>query len=280
MRPWPAGQHVGGHRGLQRRHRPQAGLDDRLPEAGRDLPPARGVRDGAPGLPPRGRSRPVGDPTARGARRRLPRGNATPVAAARYQEYVKLDNRAPRVLYKLAFARYNDGHAAEAIDALASGRARRPVRGGLLPPRSLPARRAAPGRSARRAGASGRDSAHAAARARGAGRSVRRARTHRQPAHAARGALGTRSQRVARSHARSGLRARRSEQRAILTLGRAAERYPELPLHLRRARSGVAGDRAERKRPGRVEQGARGARRGGRERRQQRGADALRAARS
>src|SRR5204862_3959856 len=39
-------------------------------------------------------------------------------AAERYQEYVKLDNRAPRVLYKLAFARYHEGHAAQAIDAL------------------------------------------------------------------------------------------------------------------------------------------------------------------
>jgi tetratricopeptide (TPR) repeat protein len=39
-------------------------------------------------------------------------------AAERFQDYVKLDNRAPRVLYKLAFARYNDGHAVEAIDAL------------------------------------------------------------------------------------------------------------------------------------------------------------------
>jgi tetratricopeptide (TPR) repeat protein len=39
-------------------------------------------------------------------------------AAERFQEYVRLDNRAPRVLYKLAFARYNDGHAVEAIDAL------------------------------------------------------------------------------------------------------------------------------------------------------------------
>jgi tetratricopeptide (TPR) repeat protein len=39
-------------------------------------------------------------------------------AAERFQEYVRLDNRAPRVLYKLAFARYNEGHGAEAIDAL------------------------------------------------------------------------------------------------------------------------------------------------------------------
>ena len=39
-------------------------------------------------------------------------------AAERFQAYVKLDNRAPRVLYKLAFARYNDGRSVEAIDAL------------------------------------------------------------------------------------------------------------------------------------------------------------------
>jgi len=39
-------------------------------------------------------------------------------AAEHYEAYVRLDNRAPRVLYKLAFARYNDGHVSEAIDAL------------------------------------------------------------------------------------------------------------------------------------------------------------------
>ena len=39
-------------------------------------------------------------------------------AAERFEEYVKLDNRAPRVLYKLAFARYHDGQTGEAIDAL------------------------------------------------------------------------------------------------------------------------------------------------------------------
>ena len=39
-------------------------------------------------------------------------------AADRFQDFVRLDNRAPRVLYKLAFAKYNDGHAVEAIDAL------------------------------------------------------------------------------------------------------------------------------------------------------------------
>jgi tetratricopeptide (TPR) repeat protein len=39
-------------------------------------------------------------------------------AAEHYEAYVRIDNRAPRVLYKLAFARYNDGHVSEAIDAL------------------------------------------------------------------------------------------------------------------------------------------------------------------
>jgi tetratricopeptide (TPR) repeat protein len=39
-------------------------------------------------------------------------------AAKRYEAYVKLDNRAPRVLYKLAYARYNDGHAVAAVEAL------------------------------------------------------------------------------------------------------------------------------------------------------------------
>jgi tetratricopeptide (TPR) repeat protein len=39
-------------------------------------------------------------------------------AAEKFQAYVKLDNRAPRILYKLAFARYNEGHTPDAIDAL------------------------------------------------------------------------------------------------------------------------------------------------------------------
>ena len=39
-------------------------------------------------------------------------------AAERFEAYIKLDNRAPRILYKLAFARYNEGHTPAAIDAL------------------------------------------------------------------------------------------------------------------------------------------------------------------
>ncbi len=39
-------------------------------------------------------------------------------AADHYREYVRLDDRAPRVLYKLAFAQYHDGRPAEAVNAL------------------------------------------------------------------------------------------------------------------------------------------------------------------
>ncbi|MGH9409969.1 MAG: tetratricopeptide repeat protein [Vicinamibacterales bacterium] len=39
-------------------------------------------------------------------------------AATEYREYLKLDPPAPRVLYKLAFARYHDARLPEAIDAL------------------------------------------------------------------------------------------------------------------------------------------------------------------
>src|SRR5262249_26902280 len=39
-------------------------------------------------------------------------------AAERYEAYVRLDNRAPPVLYKLAFARYHDRHLEAAVEAL------------------------------------------------------------------------------------------------------------------------------------------------------------------
>jgi tetratricopeptide (TPR) repeat protein len=39
-------------------------------------------------------------------------------AAERFEEFVRLDSRAPRVLYKLAFARYHERHFTDAIDAL------------------------------------------------------------------------------------------------------------------------------------------------------------------
>jgi tetratricopeptide (TPR) repeat protein len=38
-------------------------------------------------------------------------------AAERYEQYVRLDNSAPRVLYKLAFAKYHEGRTDAAIDA-------------------------------------------------------------------------------------------------------------------------------------------------------------------
>ena len=39
-------------------------------------------------------------------------------AAERFEQFVRLDSRAPRVLYKLAFARYHERHFTAAIDAL------------------------------------------------------------------------------------------------------------------------------------------------------------------
>ena len=39
-------------------------------------------------------------------------------AAERYEAYARLDNSAARVLYKLGYARYNDGNVSKAIDAL------------------------------------------------------------------------------------------------------------------------------------------------------------------
>jgi tetratricopeptide (TPR) repeat protein len=39
-------------------------------------------------------------------------------AADQYRAYVRLDDREPRLLYKLAFAQYTDSHVPEAIDAL------------------------------------------------------------------------------------------------------------------------------------------------------------------
>jgi tetratricopeptide (TPR) repeat protein len=39
-------------------------------------------------------------------------------AAELYRDYVRLDDRAPRVLYKLGFAQYHDGHPADALGAL------------------------------------------------------------------------------------------------------------------------------------------------------------------
>lgn len=41
-----------------------------------------------------------------------------PAAADRYRAYVRIDDRAPRVLYKLAYAEYNAGRPAAAIDPL------------------------------------------------------------------------------------------------------------------------------------------------------------------
>ena len=97
-------------------------------EARPDLPPARGVRgrpSGTSGAPS------DIDPSATRPLEEL--GDAyladTPhrygSAAEQFQAYVKLDNRAPRILYKLAFARYNEQrHTADVRSTRCSGRSR------------------------------------------------------------------------------------------------------------------------------------------------------------
>ena len=110
------------------------------------------------------RARPAPGPGARPhraaaarARRRRPAGRAAtpPGAAAPYRAYLALDDRAPRVLYKLGLALYRSGDAAGAADAarraLATGRAAR--RGASTARRDGdrrgPARRRGAGRSTR-----------------------------------------------------------------------------------------------------------------------------------
>ena len=192
------------------------------------------ARGGAPGPAAGVRARPVGHPRRSSAGRRQLADTPHRYAAAadRYGAYVALDNRAPRVLYKLAFARYNDRHPAEAIDALQQGdRARR----SRLPKRTTCSGCASATRSSstRRREALEKAvelAAGAAAGARGAGRSVRRARTHRR----SRLSSSRRSRRSipvrrARSRWASPTRARVRPQRAVRTLSRAAERYPDYP---------------------------------------------------
>jgi tetratricopeptide (TPR) repeat protein len=151
-------------------------------------------------------------------------------AAERYLEYVKLDNRAPRVLYKLGFARYNEGHVAEAIDALQRAIAldERPAEAYYL-----------------------LGLCHRAAQHFGAARAALEKSLALQPAllHAREeladlnGVLGRTDARIDQLAALSALdpgpsrevtlglayaRAGQTE-RAVLTLGRAAERYPDHP---------------------------------------------------
>ena len=73
-----------------------------------------------------------------------------PPAADHYQAYVDLDDRSPRVLYKLALARYRAGQPTLGIDALQKAVAiEENFAEGLLPHGALPAGRAAPVRGAR-----------------------------------------------------------------------------------------------------------------------------------
>ena len=151
-------------------------------------------------------------------------------AIERYEAYVRLDNRAPRVLYKLAYARYNDHQVAAAIDALQAALA--------LDDKSAEAYYLL--------GLCQRDAQHPDL-ARGAlERSIalQPAMLHaREELADLYGAMGRTDGRLAQLEALSALDPRSSRditlglayakagqlERAILTLVRAAERYPDQP---------------------------------------------------
>jgi len=151
-------------------------------------------------------------------------------AADRYGAYVRLDNRAPRILYKLAYAQYNDGQVNPAIEVLQASLA--------LDDRSAEAYYLL--------GLCQRDAQHPAL--------ARAALEHAidlQPAllHAREeladlfGSMGKTDARLAQLEALSALDPRGSREitlglafakagqleRAVLTLSRAAERYPDQP---------------------------------------------------
>jgi tetratricopeptide (TPR) repeat protein len=151
-------------------------------------------------------------------------------AAERFEAYVKLDNRAPRVLYKLAFARYHEGNAVAAIDAL--------NRAIALDERFAEAYYLL--------GLCQRDALHPDAARAALEKSIElqptllQAREELADLH---GALGRPDRRLAQLEALAALDAGPSREvtlglayaragqteHAILTLGRAAERYPEHP---------------------------------------------------
>ena len=183
----------------------------------------------------------------------------------------------PRVLYKLAFARYNERHYDAAIEALrARARHRRQVSRGALPARTVPSRRAAARGGAEGARTRHPAAAHPAPRARGARGSVSHARTRRRPPDQLEGLTAldpgpSRDVALGLAYARAG-----QTERAVTTLGRAAERYPEHPyayvalgrvwLEIAQAR----GDRVALSKALGALEGAVG------QRQQQRGADAVR----
>ena len=151
-------------------------------------------------------------------------------AAERYAAYVKLDNRVSRVLYKLAFALFNDGHAAGAIDALHSAIA--------LDDRFAEAYYLL--------GLCERDAQHPEAARRALERSIALQPTllhAREQLADLYGAMGRTDGRIAQLKALSaldpaasrevtlGLEFARAGQPdlAVLTLGRASERYPDYP---------------------------------------------------
>ena len=199
-------------------------------------------------------------------------------AAERYQAYVELDDRSPRVLYKLALAHYSAGRApVRGAGAAAGHRDRRSVCGSVLPARSQLPRHAEDARIASGARDCRPTCARDGARARRARRSVYGRMGRREdrigqldelavldPGPARQVALGL-------AYARAG-----QFDRAVSTLGHASEAYPEYS-YTYVALGRVWLEKAQPPRSAGVDESARRARRGGQQGREQRGADAARA---
>lgn len=151
-------------------------------------------------------------------------------AAERYEAYVRLDNRAPRVLYKLAYARYNDRRVPAAIEALQASLA--------LDDKSAEAYYLL--------GLCQRDAQHPDLARRALERSIELQPTllhAREELADLYGAMGRTESRLQQLEALSALDPRSTREitlglafaragqleRAVLTLGRAAERYPDQP---------------------------------------------------
>ena len=143
--------------------------------------------------------------------------------------YIKLDDRSPRVLYKLALAQYSGGRfGRRGHGAPEGGGDQRPVRRGVLPARPVFPRHAEARRLAARARNIRAHRPRDGARARRAGRSVRAARAHRRSHRAARSAASG-SSRARHVRSRSAWRTRGAANSidAVTTLGQAAEQYPD-----------------------------------------------------
>ena len=241
-------------------------LDARPPEARRHLPPAR--RADARRCATCAQAAAL-DPTAPRPIELLGDVNAAmgryERAAEHYRAFIALDDRAPRVLYKLALAHYRNGQAGAGDRAAAPGASRSTTRfaeahyllGLCLRDRRRDRRGAA--RAARAPSSS--NPTFAAAREELADLyAATRPRPRRASSSSKRWRRSSRRGRSGSSASASPTRGSGAPRRPSLTLGRAAERYPGRRRRSTRRSAGSGSRRAEaQRRPRGARQGARGA---------------------